>query len=143
MKHMVDIAGRSEAFIAAVTSSCADVNSLSVLISEDHDWRKAHADQFFAEFAAGLFADVPDTAAQDDFQARARAAPWWATDVVECLERILADRPGWALPILVEGCGRGQWLGDPGTSQERYFDWLEKQVQVMRASVEGRQPDGQ
>lgn len=143
MKHMADVSGRSDAFIAAITSSCADVNSLSMLISEDHDWRAAHPDQFLAAFAADLWADVPDGAAQADFRARARAAPWWAADVVECLGRILAGRPGWALPILVEACGRGEWLGNPSENRGTYFDWLEEQMQVMGGSVEDRQPDEQ
>jgi hypothetical protein len=143
MNDMADISGRSDAFIAAIASSCADVNSLSVLISEDHDWREAHPDQFFAAIAADLWADVPDGAAQTDFRARAEAAPWWATDVVECLKRILTDRPSWTLPILVEANGRGHWLGDPSKNRDQYFDWLDEQMQAMRASVEGRQPDGQ
>jgi hypothetical protein len=139
MKHMADVLGRSDAFIAAIVSSCADVNSLSMLISEDHDWRKAHPEQFFAAIAADLWADVPDGAAQTDFQARAQAAPWWASDVVECLERILTDRPDWALPIVVEASGRGHWLGAPSKNRQQYFDWLDEQTQLMRASVEGRQ----
>jgi hypothetical protein len=143
MKDMADISGRTDAFIAAIDSSCADVDSFSVLIDEDHDWRKAHPDQFFSAIAGDLWADVPDSAAHTDFRARAQAAPWWATDVVECLERILTDRPGWALPILVEASGRGHWLGDHPKYQDRNFDWLDEQMQIMRANIEVRQPDGQ
>jgi hypothetical protein len=140
MKDMAEIPGRSEAFIAAIASSCADVDSLSALIDEDHDWRRRHPERFFAEFAADLWADVTDGAAQTDFQARAHAAPWWATDVVECLEQILTDHPSWAPSLLVEASGRGHWLGDPSNDKGRYFEWFAEQVAVMRASADAGQP---
>lgn len=139
---MAEISGRSEAFIAAIASSCADVDSLLALIDEDHDWRRAHPARFFAEFAADLWADVTDSVAQADFQARAQVAPWWATDVVVCLEQVLTDRPSWAPSLLVEASGRGHWLGDPSKDKERYFQWFAEQVAVMRANAAARLPDG-
>jgi hypothetical protein len=107
------------------------------LIKQDHEWRQRHPDLFFAELADDLWRTMPDDEAIEDFKLRLANVPWWATDVVECLEGILRNRPDWAARTLVEASRRGPWLGgSPDDTPEVYIDWLATQTRQMRQALD-------
>jgi hypothetical protein len=96
----------------------------------------ATPDLFFAEIVDDLWKTMPDDEALDDFRIRVENVPWWAQDVVDCLERVLRERPNWAATTLVDASKRGQWLGpSPVESPGPYLAWLTAQDQEMRAAL--------
>jgi hypothetical protein len=106
------------------------------ILEKDRDDRRAHPDLWFSEIADDLWKTMPDDEAIDDFRFRLNNVPWWASDVVECLERVLLDRPDWAIPKLIESSKRGEWLGSPTGNPDAYFDWLAAQTAPMRAALD-------
>ena len=105
-------------------------------IEQNRDWRRAHRREFLAEVADDLWW-MDDDEALDDFLLRLKAVPWWASDVVECLEYVIREKPDWAAPTLVDASGRGPWLGPgPDGRPDVYLAWLTEQVQPMRAALD-------
>jgi hypothetical protein len=106
-------------------------------IEQNRDWRRQHRREWLAEIADDLWSTMPDDEALDDFRLRLQGVPWWASDVVECLEYILDEKPGWAARTLVEGSRRGPWLGpDPDDDAGVYLAWLAAQTEVMRTALD-------
>lgn len=106
-------------------------------IEQNRDWRRQHRREWLAEIANDLWSTMPDDEALDDFRLRLKGVPWWASDVVECLEYVLGEKPDWAASTLVEGSRRGPWLGpDPDDDPGPYLAWLSAQTQIMRAALD-------
>jgi hypothetical protein len=104
-------------------------------LEKDREWRRANPREFLTQIADDLWKTMPDDEALVVYRLQLAAAPWWGLDVVECLERVLAERPAWAVPALIEGSQRGPWLGDED-NPEPYFAWLAEQTAQMRAAAE-------
>jgi hypothetical protein len=106
------------------------------ILEKDREDRRAHPDIWFAEIADDLWRTMPDDEAVDDFRFRLSNVPWWASDVVECLEFVLRERPDWAIPTLIEASQRGEWLGSLPEKTDAYFDWLAAQTAPMRTALD-------
>jgi len=107
------------------------------ILEQDRQWRRQNPELFLAEIAEDLWRTMPDDEAIDDFRLRLKGVPWWASDVVECLERILRERPDWAAPTLVTASQRGPWLGsEPQSDPDSYLDWLAIQTHQMREALD-------
>jgi hypothetical protein len=104
-------------------------------IEEQREWRRENPAVWLTEIAADLWRNMEDKEALDHFIFRMRNVPWWATDVVECLELVLRERPDWAVPSLIDGMQAGEWLGPIGKPKP-YFDWLAKQARPMRKALD-------
>lgn len=103
-------------------------------IERDREWRRSHPERFLADIADDLWRNMADEEAVADFRLRRTNVPWWAADVLGCLDEILQERPTWAAPTLVAASGRGPWLGpSPEDSPDVYLDWLAEQVDRMTA----------
>jgi hypothetical protein len=106
-------------------------------IEQNRDWRRQHRREWLAEIADDLWSTMPDDEALDDFRLRLKGVPWWASDVVECLEYVIREEPDWAAPTLVQASGRGPWLGPgPDNRPDVYLAWLAEQIQPMRAALD-------
>ena len=113
------------------------------MLEQERDRRRAHPDVFLAEIAKDLWMYMEDDEALEDFKSRLEVVAWWATDVVECLERVVREQPSWAATTLVEASGRGDWLGpDPGADPEPYLRWLARQAEGMRAALDRANDEG-
>lgn len=100
------------------------------IIERDHQWRREHPDLFLGQIASDLWRTMDENEAKEDFLARAPLAPWWASDVVECLERVLRDFSDRVPTILVEN---GLWLGSSAEKDsDGYLDFLTRQIEWMR-----------
>jgi hypothetical protein len=121
----------------------AEAREILRMIERDREWRRSHPERFLAEIAADLWRNLPDEEAVDDFRLRAQSVPWWASDLVECLQGIVQHRPAWAARTLVEASRRGPWLGpSPDDTPEVYLDWLAKQLGRMKAPESTQVIDG-
>lgn len=104
------------------------------ILERDRVWRRAHPDLFLGEIGSDLWRTMDEEEAKEDFLARAPLAPWWASDVVECLERVSHDFSDRAPSILVKS---GLWLGSSAESDPgRYLDFLTRQINWMRPVLE-------
>jgi|KBSSwiStaDraftv2_1062776.scaffolds.fasta_scaffold617003_2 hypothetical protein len=110
---------------------------IMAILEQDRAWRRANRRAFLAEIAEDLWRTMPDGEALDDYRLRLQGVPWWASDVVECLEWVLAERPDWAVPTLTEASGRSWWLTDylPG-DEAVYLSWLAEQTAEMRRALD-------
>lgn len=107
------------------------------VLEEDRRWRRQNPDRFFAEIAEDLWRTMPDDEALDHFRLRLDNVAWWASDVVECIERVLEERPHWVVRTLVEASERGAWLGGSiEDDSDRYLDWLAAQAGEMRRALD-------
>ncbi|WP_190232948.1 hypothetical protein [Streptomyces avicenniae] len=101
------------------------------LIEQDHRWREENPDLFFAELCEDMWRTTPDDEALEIFGIRARNAAWWASDVVACVERVVADRPGWAAGTLERSADL--WFGAPAADTPGpYLDWLAERAVELR-----------
>lgn len=115
----------------------AETRAAMELIRQDHEWRQQNPELFFAEIADDLWRTMPDDEAIEDFRLRAANVPWWATDVVACLDGILRARPAWAALTLVDASRRGPWLGgSPDETPDVYLDWLATQTAQFREALD-------
>lgn len=101
------------------------------LIERDRDEHRARPDLWLIELAEDLWSTSDDQEALDVFLIRLRGAPWWALQVIECLELVVRERPEWAVFNLILGADRDFWLG---VDEEAYFAWVAEQVRPMRAA---------
>jgi len=105
------------------------------MIERDHEWRLQNPALFFAELCDDLWRTTPDDEALDVFRIRARSAGWWASDVVDCVEQVVAGRPEWAADTL-QRCA-DLWFGVPAEENpEPYMDWLVERVAELRGVLD-------
>lgn len=109
--------------------------SIIAAIEQDRDEHRAHPDLWLIELSTDLWSQMGDGDAIHMFRMRVKGAPWWALQVIECLELVLRERPYWGVPNLIEGCERGEWLG-PGEDEEPYYSWIAEQLAPMKAVYE-------
>ncbi|WP_330434222.1 hypothetical protein OIC43_08210 [Streptomyces sp. NBC_00825] len=117
----------------------SDINELGwrILreIEQDHEWRKQNPALFFAKLCVDLWRTTPDDEALEVFKIRATNAGWWASDVVDRVERVVADRPDWAAPTLE--CSADLWFGSPAEeTPEPYLDWLAERAVELRSALD-------
>lgn len=104
-------------------------------IERDHEWRARNPALFFAKLCEDLWRTDPDDEALDLFRLRARNAPWWASDVVDCVERVAADRPEWAASTVERSAD--VWFGSPAEeTPQPYLDWLGERAVELRSALE-------
>ncbi|WP_326742746.1 hypothetical protein [Streptomyces sp. NBC_01768] len=117
----------------------SDINELGwrILreIEKDHKWREDNPKRFFAVLCDDLWRTTPDDEALDVFKIRATNAGWWASDVVDCVERVVAERPDWAAHTLQ--CSADLWLGRSAEeAPELYLDWLAERAVELRSVLD-------
>ncbi|MEV1005944.1 hypothetical protein [Streptomyces sp. NPDC049881] len=105
------------------------------MIERDHQWREENPALFFAELCDDLWRTDSDDEALVIFRIRARNAGWWASDVVDCVERVVADRPEWAARTLERSADL--WFGAPASdTPEPYLDWLAERAVELRSVLD-------
>ncbi|MBO8192035.1 hypothetical protein ITI46_10195 [Streptomyces oryzae] len=105
------------------------------LIEQDHQWREENPDLFFAELCDDLWRTTPDDEALEVFRIRARNAAWWASDVVDCVERVVVGKPEWAARTLERSADL--WFGAPASvTPEPYLDWLAERAVELRGALD-------
>ncbi|MGY3056213.1 hypothetical protein ACVWZD_000457 [Streptomyces sp. TE3672] len=114
----------------------SDINELGwrILreIEQDHEWREQNPALFFAKLCDDLWRTTPDDEALEVFKIRVRNAGWWASDVVDCVERVVAERPDWAAPTLEKDADL--WFGSSAEETPKpYLDWLAERAVEMRS----------
>ncbi|WP_405675403.1 hypothetical protein OG292_06740 [Streptomyces sp. NBC_01511] len=110
-------------------------------IEQDHQWREENPRLFFAELCEDLWRTTPDDEALEVFGIRARNAPWWASDVVNCVEGVVIDRPEWAARTLRSSADL--WFGAPASdTPEPYLDWLAERTVELRGELDAAAREG-
>ncbi|MGW1411797.1 hypothetical protein [Streptomyces sp. NPDC002403] len=104
-------------------------------IEQDHEWREQNPALFFAELCADLWRTTPDDEALEVFKIRAKNAGWWASDVVDGVERAVAEKPYWAASTLEHSADL--WFGNPAKETPKpYLDWLAERAVELRDALD-------
>ncbi|MER5618810.1 hypothetical protein [Streptomyces sp. NPDC002215] len=104
-------------------------------IEQDHEWREENPALFFAELCDDLWRTTPDDEALEVFEIRARNAGWWASDVVDCVEKIVAEEPDWAARTLE--ISADLWFGSPAKETSKpYLEWLAERASELRNALD-------
>ncbi|GAA0916362.1 hypothetical protein [Nonomuraea longicatena] len=100
-----------------------------------HEWREQNPALFFEELCADLWRTDPVDEALEIFRIRVRNAAWWASDVVDCVEKVLIERPEWAARTLERSADL--WFGSPAEeTPEPYLTWLAERAVELRAALD-------
>lgn len=101
-------------------------------IEEAHEWREQNPEAFFAKLCDDLWRDTAEDEWLSVFETRVQNVPWWASDALACVEKVVAKLPDWAAPTLEKVADL--WFESPAEETPKpYLAWLAERAAEMRS----------